>query len=334
MKKAAQIIFVLSFMFNSNHSFSQSVDKVDAFGITVSDLDRAVEFYTQVLKFQKISEIEVAGSDYEKLKGIFGVRYRKARLRLGDEEIELTDYLTAGGRPIPVDFRSNDLAFQHIAIVVADMDSAYRMVRKHGITHVSSEPQTLPKSIPAAEGIKAFYFRDPDGHNLELIWYPPGKGDVKWQTKRSKLFLGIDHSAIGISNTSVSKKFYNELLGVTYQGESLNAGVEQEHLNNVFGAHIHISGNRARQGMGVEFLEYITPRNGRPYPADERADDLIHWEILLTTTDLLRMYKKLKSSGVQFVSSDIVKIPDQHYLYRQGFYVRDPDGHVVGIFEN
>jgi catechol 2,3-dioxygenase-like lactoylglutathione lyase family enzyme len=333
MKKTALIIFVL-FLFLGFESLSQSVDKVDAIGITVGDLDQAVGFYTQVLNFQKISEVEVAGAEYERLKGLFGIRYRKARLKLGDEEIELTDYLTAGGRPISADFKSNDLAFQHIAIVVGNMDSAYHKVRKHGVVHVSSGPQTLPKSIPAAEGIRAFYFRDPDGHNLELIWYPPGKGNAKWQTNTSGIFLGIDHTAIGISNTSASRKFYSELLGVIYQGESFNAGSEQEHLNSVFGAQLHISGNRARFGAGIEFLEYITPRNGRPYPSDERADDLIHWEIILTTTDLLGMYKKLKTSGVQFVSSDLVRIPEGRYLYRQGFYVRDPDGHVLGIFQN
>ncbi len=333
MKKSMQIILLLALLIGYD-CLSQSVDRVDAIGITVNDLDRSVEFYTRILRFQKISEVEVSGAEYEKLKGLFGIRYRKARLKLGDEEIELTDYLTAGGRPIPTDFKSNDLAFQHIAIVVSDMDSAYQLVRKRGVTHVSSGPQTLPKSIPAAEGIRAFYFRDPDGHNLELIWYPPGKGNVKWQTKTREIFLGIDHSAIGISNTASSRKFYGELLGITYQGESFNAGIEQEHLNNVFGAQLHISGNKAQQGMGIEFLEYLTPRNGTSYPADERADDLIHWEIILMTKDLSGMYRKLREHNVQFVSSDITSIPEGHYLYRRGFYVRDPDGHVLGIFQN
>jgi catechol 2,3-dioxygenase-like lactoylglutathione lyase family enzyme len=311
----------------------QTTTHVDAIGITVSDLDHAIDFYTRVLLFKKISETEVYGEKYEQLKGLFGIRYRKARLRLGDEEIELTDYLTTGGRSIPEDSRSNDLWFQHIAIVVSNMDSAYARLKRNQVAHVSTAPQTLPKSIPAAEGVKAFYFRDPDGHNLELIYYPKGKGNAKWHAdaNRSTVFLGIDHTAIGISQTEQSRKFYGDLLGVNYQGESLNFGTEQEHLNNVFGSRVHITGNKAAGGPGVEFLEYITPKDGRPYPQDVRADDLIHWETILLTSDIEILYQKLKREPITFISTSIVSLSS--YTYKKGFYIRDPDGHVIGIFQ-
>jgi catechol 2,3-dioxygenase-like lactoylglutathione lyase family enzyme len=312
---------------------AQKVDRVDGIGITVSDLDRSVEFYTKVLKFQKISEAEFFGTEYEQLKGVFGIRFKKALLRLGEEQIELTDFLTAGGRSIPEDSRSNDLWFQHIAIVVSNMDSAYATLRSYNVTHVSTGPQTLPKSIPEAEGISAFYFKDPDGHTLELINFPRGKGNPKWQTQTNLLFLGIDHTAIGISRTSGSKIFYGELLGVKFQGESFNAGVEQQHLNNVSGARLHITGNKTAHGPGVEFLEYLEPNDGRPYPQNEKSDDLIHWETIFTTSTLDELYKKLLEAKVKFISPSVINIADKKYLYRRGFYVRDPDGHVVGVFE-
>ncbi len=330
MKKS---ITVLLFTFFSLIAFGQSVRRVDAVGITVQDMDRALNFFTNVLPFEKVSEVEVFGTEYENLKGVFGIRYKKVRLRLGDEEIELTDYLTSGGHAIPEDSKSNDLWFQHIAIVVSNMDSAYARLRKFNVQHVSTGPQTLPKSIPAAEGIKAFYFQDPAGHNLELIYFPPGKGNPKWQNGKGKIFLGIDHTAIGVSSTEKSKKFYGELLGVNYQGESFNKGTEQEHLNNVQGASLHISGNKAGEGMGVEFLEYLNPKNGRPYPKDERAVDLIHWETLMTTADIDGLYQKLKTHNVSIISNGITDLPANSYNYSKGFYVRDPDGHVVGIFE-
>lgn len=310
---------------------AQQVLRVDAVGITVDNMTDAVHFYTRVLPFQVVSEVEVAGGEYEMLKGVFGIRYRKVRLKLGTEEIELTDYLTAGGRTIPEDSRSNDLWFQHIAIVVSNMDSAYAKLRRAGVVHVSTAPQTLPKTIPAAEGIRAFYFRDPDGHNLELISYPQGKGDPRWQQK-DKLFLGIDHTAIGISNTEASRKFYQQL-GVTYLGESYNFGTEQEHLNNVFGAKLHITGNKAPQGFGVEFLEYESPRSGRPYPYDAKADDLISWETILVTRNAEETFAYLKKQGATFVSAVVVTLPSAQRGYVRGFYVRDPDGHLIGIFE-
>src|SRR3974390_2654605 len=102
------------------------ITAVEAVGITVSDLDRSIEFYTKVLHFQKEWEKELSGAEIEHLKGVFGVRVRVARLRLGSEEIELTEYLAPQGRPVPLDSRSNDLWFQHIALVVSDMDQAYQ----------------------------------------------------------------------------------------------------------------------------------------------------------------------------------------------------------------
>jgi len=68
----------------------QLVSAVDSIGLTVSDLDRSVDFYTSVLSFQKVSEFEADGPELEHLQGVFGLRLRTARLRLGDEFIELT----------------------------------------------------------------------------------------------------------------------------------------------------------------------------------------------------------------------------------------------------
>jgi len=329
MKKVLLIFLVLLCL----RTIAQKVNGVDAIGITVDEMDKSLAFYTSVLPFEKIFDEEVYGEEFEKLKGLFGIRYRKVRLKLGDEQIELTDYITSGGKSIPQDSKSNDLWFQHIAIVVSNMDSAYAHLRKYNVVHVSTAPQTLPKTIPAAAGVKAFYFRDPDGHNLELIYFPAGKGNPKWKTKNDKIFLGIDHTAIGISATEQSASFYNELLGLEIAGESFNYGREQEHLNNVFGASLHITGNKGEEGPGVEFLEYMTPKTGRTYPEDTRPDDLIHWETLFTTNDLDNLFKKLKSNDVQFLSSSIISIPENKLLYKRGFYVRDPDGHVLGIFE-
>ena len=72
--------------------------------------------------------------------------------------------------------RSNDLWFEHMAIVVSDMDKAYARCRQHGVRQISPEPQTIPASNVPAAGIKAIKFRDPDNHNLELLWFPDGQG--------------------------------------------------------------------------------------------------------------------------------------------------------------
>src|SRR5438876_7271633 len=305
---------------------------VEAVGMTVSDMDRAVEFYS-ALTFQKVSDLEVFGDGFEHLEGVFGARMRIVRMQLGNEHVDLTEYLTPRGRPIPADSRSNDLWFQHIAIVVRDMVRAFDKLRALKVQFVSTAPQTLPPSIKAAAGIKAFYFRDPDEHNLEIIYFPSGKGDPRWQEKTDKLFLGIDHTAIGISNTEASLKFYRDLLGLRKSGESENFGTEQEHLNQVFGAHLLITGMRPASGPGIEFLEYLTPRDGRPRPADIYANDIVHWQTIVATDDVDFLAKKLREARVGFVSPGVVIMPKDRAGFSKGALVSDPDGHNVLLIQ-
>ena len=312
---------------------AQLVKSVDAVGITVSDIDRSVEFFSKVLSFEKVSDVEVAGSEYERLQGVFGARMRIARMRLGEEFIELTEYLTPRGRPIPVDSRSNDQWFQHIAIVVSDMDKAYQQLRAHKVQHTSNGPQRIPDWNKAAAGIKAFYFKDPDGHNLELIYFPSGKGNPKWQQTNGNLFLGIDHTAIAVSDTARSLDFYRDVLGMKLAGESENYGTEQEHLNNVFASRVRISGLKAPSGFGIEFLDYLTPRDGRPMPHDTRANDLWHWQTAIRVGRADAAADKLKSARVRFVSPSVTRIPDRVLGIAKGFIVRDPDGHGLQLIE-
>jgi len=295
----------------------QAGTAIDSIGITVADLDRSIDFYTKVLSFEKVSEYEADGSDYEHLEGLFGLRMRTARLRLGDEFIELTEYLAPRGRPLPTDSRGNDRWFQHVAIIVSDMDRAYQWLRRNKIEHASSGPQRLPDWNKNAGGIQAFYFRDPDGHFLEILAFPPNKGNAKWHRTLDKLLLGIDHTAIVISDTEASLRFYRDVLGMQVAGESENYGTEQEHLNNVFGARLRITALRAASGPGVEFLEYLAPRDGRPYPLEERSNDLVHWQ-------------KARSA---LISTGVVELPDQKAGFRKSVIVRDPDGHAVQIVE-
>ena len=288
-----------------------TVDAVDSVGITVSDLDRAVDFYSRVLTFRKVSEREVAGDAYEHLFGVFGMRLRVARMQLGDESIELMQFLAPRGRPTPVDARSNDRWFQHVAIIVRDMGEAYARLRTFKVEHASSGPQRLPGWNPNASGIEAFYFRDPDGNHLEILHFPAGKGDAKWHRESPPLFLGIDHTAIVVADTAASLHFYRDQLGFRVAGTSENYGTEQEHLNNVFGAHLAITALRAPHGPGIEFLEYLAPRTGRAIPTDTQPNDDWYWQINLRVNDLPHAISTDGSLG-----------------FKSGRLLRDPDGHT------
>ena len=308
------------------------VSAVGPIGITVSDLDRSVAFYTDVLGFEKRGEKEVLGPEYERLEGVFGMRARIAALQLGSETIELTEYLAPRGRAMPPDSRGNDRWFQHIAIVTSDLDRAYALLREHHVEHASTGPQRLPDWNPAAGGIRAFYFRDPDGHFLELIQFPKGKGDPRWQKADGKLLLGIDHTAIVVADTDASLRFYRDLLGLRVAGTSENWGPEQERLNGVFGARLRITTLRARHGPGVELLEYRTPRDGRPRPSDARANDLLHWQTdLVADEPLAPLADRLFAARTAFVSPGATELPDASLGFRNAMLVSDPDGHALRI---
>ena len=312
---------------------ASAVSGVDAVGITVKDADAEAEFFSKVLGFEKVSEAEVAGDDYEHLEGVFGVRMRIVRLRLGGEFIELTEYLAPRGRAIPADSRSNDRWFQHVAIITSDMERAYQWLRKNKVEHASSGPQQLPDWNKNAGGIKAFYFKDPEGHVLEILQFPEGKGAARWHVASDKLFLGIDHTAIVVSDTDASLGFYRDTLGMHIAGESENYGTEQEHLNNVFGARLRITALRAASGPGVELLEYLAPRDGRPYPQDAHANDLLSWQTRLLVSDATQAAAALRERKYRFVSSDVVMLAMSESDVARSFLVRDPDGHVCQLIE-
>jgi catechol 2,3-dioxygenase-like lactoylglutathione lyase family enzyme len=311
-----------------------AVREVGAIGLTVGDLDRELEFFTKVLPFEVVSKTTTAAGAADDLYGLHNTETRSVQLRLGEEHLILTQHLTNRGTPIPRDSQSYDYWFQHIAIVVRDMDRAYEQLRQVRVKHVSTAPQTLPEWNKNAGGIKAFYFRDPEDHVLEIIWFPQGKGNPKWQRATDDLFLGIDHTAIVVSDTDQSLALYRDRLGMKVVGTSENYGVEQEHLNQVFGARLRITALRAERGPGVEFLEYITPPGGRRLPADSRASDLVFWRTLMTVADFDRVLSTCREVSTQFVSTRVTSIPGTASNPTRVVIVRDPDGHAIEFVES
>jgi catechol 2,3-dioxygenase-like lactoylglutathione lyase family enzyme len=275
-----------------------AVPRVGGVVIVVGDLDLERRFYTQALDFKDLGESTTG-------------RSRTDTLALGNERVELLSY-GATGAAIPATARSSDRDFQHIAIIVSDMPRAWARVSRFDVRRVSVAPQTLPRWNPNAGGIAAVYFRDPEGHPLELLHFPAGKGASQWHAA-SPLFLGIDHTAIAVTNTTASTKFY-EALGLTVRGHSNNYGIEQQRLSGVAGAHVMITAVRFDSAPGVEFLEYL---NSVPKQPEEsvRLSDLVATRTLIVETNASALCKTMRA--VLRASRSCI--------------VRDPDGHLVEI---
>jgi catechol 2,3-dioxygenase-like lactoylglutathione lyase family enzyme len=274
------------------------VPRVDAVQIVVRDLGAERRFYTSAFDFTDAGGHAIPHG-------------RVVRLRLGNERLDLVRYERAG-EPIAASARSNDRAFQHIAIIVSDMSRAWRRIANAGIRHVSVAPQVLPAWNPAAGGIAAVYFRDPEGHPLEMLHFPAGKGAPEWHAA-APLFLGIDHTAISVADTAASTRFY-ERLGFVVRGHSNNYGIEQERLSGVPGAHVRITAVRFPQAPGVEFLHYVSPASQQP------SEHVRPFDLLATRTIVV---EPSAAATCRRFAGAIVRV--------DGCLVRDPDGHYVDV---
>lgn len=278
--------------------------RIQAIDLTVTEIDRLIPFYTEALCFEILSDVTVTEASTNLLGETSQSRLRIASLKLGDEQIRLMQYLDIPGRPLPADSQSNDLWFQHLAIVVSDMDRAYAHLQSFPIEPISIAPQTIPPGNKDAAYIRAFKFRDPDRHPLELIWFPADKGQQKWHQPSDLLFLGIDHTAITVDSTEQSLQFYRDVLGMQVDGASFNWRETQARMDGLPNAKVRVTALRPAQGgLGIELLDYIEPTNGRSIPLDLQHYDTayVQVELIAKCVEPLSQQKSLKDPTGHFI---------------------------------
>jgi len=308
--------------------------RVERIDYVVQDARLAARFYEQALGFVREGEVEAADSATARRDGLRAVRTRTVTLRLGADRLGLVQYLApAGGRPWPAGSRSQDRWFQHFSIAVANMDRAYAHLLRFAPAAISrGGPQTLP---PRVGSVRVFKFRDPDGHPVELVHFPPGTGRLAWHVSAGQpLFLGIDHTALGIGDTPRSLAFYRDLLGLKVVGGVLTQGLAQARMDDVPNVLVRITALRGatNAGPGVEFLQYLRPSNGRDVPADARSNDIWAARIELAVDDLDGLAARLTKAGVRFVSPGVVRLPGP--AAGKALTVLDPDGHRVLLLQH
>ncbi|MEO7066794.1 MAG: VOC family protein [Rhodanobacter sp.] len=218
-------------------------------------------FYESALGFRRVAEEHLSGARTLERLGVAG-RTLRVTLELGEQRIKLLQFVDQPGRSYPTDSDAADQVFQHFAIVVSDMDAAMEQLSQvAGWTPITRDgPQQLPES---SGGVTAFKFRDPEGHPLELLAFPPGNVPAQWQQPRaSSLFLGIDHSAISVADYERSVTFYQSL-GLTLSQQTVNEGPAQARLDGLDSPVVDvIAMNPAQATPHVELLCYHNDGNG------------------------------------------------------------------------
>ena len=144
---------------------------IEHVGIIVSDMDRSIDFYCNILGFDLTQRVDLCtGETVEKGVGIPGAALQLAHLKLGDSAtlIELLCYINPKSKPLPEDAKSNDIGVGHVAFNVEDPDGYYEMLDKNGVSFIS------PGVMTSSTGERFCYFYDPDGAVLEFIKPPEG----------------------------------------------------------------------------------------------------------------------------------------------------------------
>jgi catechol 2,3-dioxygenase-like lactoylglutathione lyase family enzyme len=301
--------------------------RVGRISFTTSDAERLGVFYRRAFGFEPMESEYYGGEAFSRLSGVEGARARALPLRLGQETIELLAF-TECGAPYPADIGSDDPRFQHIAIVVADMETAYlRLCACEGWTAIT---RPAPQHLPASSGaVTAFKFRDPEGHPLELLAFPPGNVPPRWRkaSRRHGPCLGIDHSAIVVSDTARSVAFYQQILGFSIAGGSLNRGREQEQLDAVPGAVVEVTALDPGTGNPphLELLCYRSPDRPRGAPAALHSNDIAATRLMFEVDDVPGLERRLAGASVRFTSAGVGALQDN----RQAWLIRDPDGHAL-----
>jgi catechol 2,3-dioxygenase-like lactoylglutathione lyase family enzyme len=209
---------------------TQRVAGLARFGLNTHDGERLARFYVHAFDCSIVSRERRSGRNFSRLMGVRGGA-ECLTLHLGCAEIDVYEF-DDPGRPYPPDLSPYDSEFQHFAIVVADMDQAFeRLSQTQGWSAISTGgPQRLPEK---SGGVTAYKFRDPDGHPLELLSFPTGRGPAPWRSNDPRsLFLGVDHSAISVADTERSIDYYASL-GLRVAAKNINQGPEQQRLDGV-----------------------------------------------------------------------------------------------------
>ena len=219
-------------------------------------------------------KVQLQGDDLQRRFGLLEGQATVHHYRLGDECL---DYVCFEGVD-PVQQQdpgvANSLWFQHVAIVVSDLQRAAEQLMPV-VTPISQAPQWLPN------GVGAWKFRNAAGHAMELLWFPPGLGHPRWHQQDAPLFQGLDHTAIAISDSDQSLMFYGVELGLQLRYATLNQGVEQERLDGVSNPKVSIHGLSGSTPCGIDFLRYLTPAPLQPTAAALLPQDPLYAQILI-----------------------------------------------------
>jgi catechol 2,3-dioxygenase-like lactoylglutathione lyase family enzyme len=296
--------------------------------VTVADLAGTAAFYRNWLALKVGPEQTLRDRAWNSLLGLEqGTTARAVDVIVGPQLMKLVAFDPAG-RPYPSKPASNDQWFEHIALVSHDIARAWEKLERGSPGAITNG---TPVRLPANTGsVTAFKFRDPEGHPLELISFPPGVSDPQWQGKATSGIVGYDHTAISVADVNRSIAFYTGLLGFKIGARSLNAGVEQDRLDGLTDCEVEVVALQPASEVTphLELLHYRRPP-GRTLASEIRANDVASARQIHRADDLDALVRRLEVENVTFVSPGVVALKSG----AKAAAIRDPDGHMIVLMK-
>jgi catechol 2,3-dioxygenase-like lactoylglutathione lyase family enzyme len=132
-------------------------------GIVVSDMEKSLEFYRDVLGLKSVIDFTEQGAYIDAISNMKGIRLRMVKLVADDGGmIELLHY-ASHPRPERKDNQLCELGPTHVAFTVDDVDKTYKEWSARGI-----RCNSMPVVSPDGKA-KLFFCQDPDGTFLEIV---------------------------------------------------------------------------------------------------------------------------------------------------------------------
>jgi glyoxylase I family protein len=148
---------------------SGAITILDHLAVTVSDMDRSLAFYRDLLGLREVERHLLEGETISRMAGKAGVVMQVVRLAAPDTPgvlLDLQQYLAPPGRVS--DARLGDVAQAHFCFGVADLAAVYRDLKARGVEFVSE-----PVGFDLEWGIvHVVFLEDPDGFVIELMQVP------------------------------------------------------------------------------------------------------------------------------------------------------------------
>lgn len=132
----------------------------------VSDLERSKRFYTAVLGFEVVAELEFADADTARVMGVPGARFTGVFMRRDGFRMELIAFTDPPPERAVRRRASNEIGHSHLSFYVTDLDATLAGLRAQGVVVDDDTRATL------VNGIECCVVRDPDGFPIEIVQTP------------------------------------------------------------------------------------------------------------------------------------------------------------------